>query len=161
MLVRLNQYHATVEIFNNLIFVCTSKCKNVFPVRHSQDFCLTDSALHYSGKKFRFFILFLMLLTSKCNARSGAKFFSASFFIIVIMYIWVTIWLYIILISLSGDGQLNPGPKEKSSSAFSICHCNLNSITAHSYAKVLLARWSLYRISKIWYSMFFWNIFWL
>ena len=38
----------------------------------------------------------------------------------------------------SGAFQLNPGRKDKSSSAFSICHRNLNSITAHNYAKVLL-----------------------
>ena len=41
-----------------------------------------------------------------------------------------------ILISLSEDVQLNPGPKDKSCIAFSICHWNLNSITAHGYAKV-------------------------
>ena len=76
-----------------------------------------------------------MLLTSKYNARSGAKFFNASSFITVVMNVWIAIWLYIIiiLISLSGEVQLNPGPKEKSSSAFLICHWNLK-----SYAKVLL-----------------------
>ena len=74
-----------------------------------------------------------MLLTSEYTARSGARFFSTSSFIIVIN-VWITIWLYIILISLRGDLQLNPGPKDKSSSAF----WNLNSITAHSYAKISL-----------------------
>ena len=138
MPVSLNQYRATVEIFNNRTFVYTSKCKNLFSVRNSQDFCLIDCALHYSGSKFIFFILFLTLLTSKYNTRSGAKFFSTSSFITVVMNVWITIWLYIILISLSGDVQLNPGPKDKSSSAFSICHWNLNSITAHNYAKMLL-----------------------
>ena len=54
------------------------------------------------------------------------------------MNVWITVWLYIVLISLIGDAQLNPGPKDKSSSAFSICHWNLNSITAHNYAKILL-----------------------
>ena len=63
-----------------------------------------------------------MLLTSKYNARSGAKFFSASSFITVVMNVCIAIWLYIILISLSGDVQLNPGPKDQPSSAFSICH---------------------------------------
>ena len=79
-----------------------------------------------------------MLLTSKYKARSSAKFFSKSSFITVVMNVRITIWLYIISISLSGDVQLNPGPKDKSGSAFSACHWNLNSITAHSYAKVLL-----------------------
>ena len=66
-----------------------------------------------------------MLLTSKYNARSGAKFFSASSPITVVMNVWIAIWLYIILISLSRDVQL-------------ICHWNLNCITAHSYVKVSL-----------------------
>ena len=79
-----------------------------------------------------------MLLTSKYNARSGAKFFSASSFITVVMNVWIATWLYIILISLSGDIQLNSGRKDKSSSAFSICHWNLDNITTHSYAKVSL-----------------------
>ena len=79
-----------------------------------------------------------MLLTSKYNARSGAKFFSASSFITVVINIWIAIWLYIILVLLSGDVQLNPKLKDKSSSASSICHLSLNSVTAHSYAKVSL-----------------------
>ena len=77
-----------------------------------------------------------MLLTAKYNARSGAKFFSASSFITAAKNVWIAIWLYIILISLSGDVQLSRAPKNKSSSAFSICHWNLNSMTGHSYAKV-------------------------
>ena len=136
MPVSLNQYRATVEIFNNYTFVCTSKCKNPFLVRHSQDFCLTDCALYYSCKKFTSFILFLLFLTSKYNAWSDAKFFSASSFITVVVNVWIAIWLYIILISLSGNVQLGPGPKDKSSSTISICYWNLNSITLHSYAKI-------------------------
>ena len=96
MLVSLNQYRATIGIFNNHTFVYTSKCKNLFSVRNSQDFCLIDCALYYSGSKFIFFILFLTLLTSKCNTRSGAKFFNTSSFITVVMNVWITIWLYII-----------------------------------------------------------------
>ena len=49
-------------------------------------------------------------------------------------------WVYNILISLSGDVQLNPGPKNKSDVNFSICYWNLNSISAHNYAKVFLLK---------------------
>ena len=49
-------------------------------------------------------------------------------------------WVYSILISLSGDVQLNPGPKNKSDVNFSICYWNLNSISAHNYAKVFLLK---------------------
>ena len=133
MPVSLNQYCATVETFNNHTLVCTSKCNNLFWVRDSQDFCLADCSLHYNGKKSIFFTFFLTFLTSKYNACSGAKFFSAPSFIIV------ATWTYGLQHGFtSGDVQLNPGPKDKSSSAFSICHWNLNSITAHGYAKISL-----------------------
>ena len=49
-------------------------------------------------------------------------------------------WVYNILISLSGEVQLNPGPKNKSDVNFSICYWNLNSISAHNYAKVFLLK---------------------
>ena len=40
---------------------------------------------------------------------------------------------------VSGDVELNPGPKNRNSCYnFSICHWNLNSITAHNFAKVNL-----------------------
>ena len=36
-----------------------------------------------------------------------------------------------------GDIELNPGPKKRSSCYdFSVCHWNLNSITAHDFAKI-------------------------
>ena len=41
---------------------------------------------------------------------------------------------------LSGDVKLNPGPKRNSSTAFSICHRDLNSKSAHIYAKVFLLK---------------------
>ena len=141
-----------MEIFNNRTFVRTSRCNNLFSVKYSQDFCLTDCALHYNDKKPIFLILFLMLLTSKYNARGGAKFFSTSSFITVFMNVWIATWLYIILISLCGDVQLNPGPTDSSSSAFWICYWNLNSLMAHFYAK----KYRMY-----WYSMYFRNIPWL
>ena len=117
MPVSLNQDRATVEVFNNRFFVCTSKCKNLFSVRHYLHFCLISCALHCSGKECTFFIIFSLLL-------SGAKFFSASSFITVVVNVWIASKLYVILISLSGDVQLHPGPKDKSSNASSICHWN-------------------------------------
>ena len=61
--VSLDQDRATVEVFNNRFFVCASKCKNLFSVRHYLHFCLISCALHCSGKECTFFILFLLLLT--------------------------------------------------------------------------------------------------
>ena len=43
--------------------------------------------------------------------------------------------------SLSSDIETNPDPAQKSQNkSFSICHWNLNSITAHGYAKVSLLK---------------------
>ena len=41
---------------------------------------------------------------------------------------------------LGGDVELNPGPKQSSINAFSICHWNLNSLSAHNYAKIFLLK---------------------
>ena len=42
---------------------------------------------------------------------------------------------------MSGDVEVYPGPKRNSfrSQSFSICHWNLNSLIAHSFAKVSLS----------------------
>ena len=42
------------------------------------------------------------------------------------------------LILLSGDIETNPGPTPSSGQCFPICHWNLNSITAHNFAKLSL-----------------------
>ena len=42
------------------------------------------------------------------------------------------------LIFLSRDIETNPGPTPSSGQYFSICHWNLNSITAHNFAKLSL-----------------------
>ena len=54
--------------------------------------------------------------------------------------VWIATWLYSVLLLLSGDVELNPGPKQSSINAFSICHWNLNSLSAHNYAKIFLLK---------------------
>ena len=56
------------------------------------------------------------------------------------MKTWIKSWLYSILLLLGGDVELNPGPKQSSINAFSICHWNLNSLSAHNYAKIFLLK---------------------
>ena len=41
---------------------------------------------------------------------------------------------------LGGDVELNPGPKQSSINALLICHWNLNSLSAHNYAKIFLLK---------------------
>ena len=49
-------------------------------------------------------------------------------------------WLQSLLILLSSDVEISPGPKCIPKSNLSICHWNLNSISAHNYAKFSLLR---------------------
>ena len=49
-------------------------------------------------------------------------------------------WLFGLLLLLGGDTELNPGPKQSSINAFLICHWNLNSLSAHNYAKIYLLK---------------------
>ena len=45
----------------------------------------------------------------------------------------------LLILFVCGDVELNPGPKNRDSCYnISICHLNLNSITAHNFAKVNL-----------------------
>ena len=61
-------------------------------------------------------------------------------FLVVIIKTWLATWFYSLLLLLSGDAELNPGPKRNYSNAFSICYWNLNSISAHNYAKVFFLK---------------------
>ena len=46
------------------------------------------------------------------------------------------VFVFLMLVAC-GDIELNPGPKKRSSCYnFSVCHWNLNSITAHNFAKI-------------------------
>ena len=62
------------------------------------------------------------------------------FFFIAITKIWVSTWIYIVLLLFGGDVELNPGPKQSSINAFSVCYWNLNSISAHNYAKIFFLK---------------------
>ena len=51
-----------------------------------------------------------------------------------------SLWLQILLVLLRGDVEINPDPKRTPKASLSICHQNLNSICAHSCAKLSLLR---------------------
>ena len=61
-------------------------------------------------------------------------------FLVAVIKTWLATWFYRLLLLLSGDVELNPGPKCNPSNAIFICHRNLNSISAHNYAKVFLLK---------------------
>ena len=49
-------------------------------------------------------------------------------------------WLQSLLLLLSGDVKINPGSKRTPKASLLICHWNLNSTSAHNYAKLSLLR---------------------
>ena len=78
------------------------------------------------------------------NATSKARYFKENslrvaapvfgFFSFGFRFVFILLILFV-----CGDVELNPGPKNRNSCYnFSICHWNLNSITAHNFAKVNL-----------------------
>ena len=76
------------------------------------------------------FILFVFLfLGAKHNGRK----ISMEFFVCFLFLMGFSL-----LILLTGDVEKNPGPKRTPKASLSVCHRNLNSISAHDYAKLSL-----------------------
>ena len=71
-----------------------------------------------------------------CLISFSNRFFAKHFF-----------WLQSLLILLSGDVEINLGPKRTPKAILSIYHWNLNSISAHNYAK-----WSLLRVYLVFHK---------
>ena len=86
---------------------------------------------------FLFLAVFLILKLNSCKRSNNSR---VSPFLVVIIKTWLVKWFNSLLLSLSGDVELNPGQKRNYSNAFSVCHWNLNSISAHNYAKVFLLK---------------------
>ena len=86
---------------------------------------------------FLFFAVFLILKLSSCKRSNNSP---VSLFLVAVIKTWLVTWFYSLLLLLSVHVELNPGPKLRPNNAFSICHWNLNSISAHNYAKVLLLK---------------------
>ena len=85
---------------------------------------------------FLFLAVFLILKLNNCKKTNNSR---ASPFLVAVIKAWLAAWFYNLLLLLSGDVELNLGPKCNYRTAFSICHWNLNSISAHNYAKVFFS----------------------
>ena len=132
------QYRGTVGNFNNQHFVFDLKHKiqqSLLIHSHSNVFSHHACFFHNSVLLFLFLAVFLILKLNSCKRSNNSR---VSPFLVVIIKTWLATWFYSLLLLLSGDVELNPGPKRNYSNAFSICHWNLNSISAHNYAKVFL-----------------------
>ena len=95
-----------------VLFYLHQDIENLLSTRH---FCLIDWALHYSGKKFTFFLVFLLLVPLKYNARIGKKFFSAFSLITIVLNLRIatcTTWNVPKYRVFSGPNTGKYGPEE-------------------------------------------------
>ena len=60
------------------------------------------------------------------------------FFILMGFSLNISFWIQIQLVLLCSDVEKIPGPKRAPGASLSICHWNLNSASAHNYAKLSL-----------------------
>ena len=126
-------------IFNSQHFFFDLKHKiQTFLIHsHSHIFSNYSWFLRNSVLLFLFLAVFLILKLNSCKRSNNSR---VSPFLVVIIKTWLVKWFYSLLLSLSGDVELNPGQTRNYSNAFSVCHWNLNSISAHNYAKVFLLK---------------------
>ena len=139
MPVNLIQYRGTVEIFNNQHFVFGLRHKSQSLLIHTHSNVVSHYACFFHNS-FLLLVILAVFLTWKLNSCKGSNNSPGSTFLVAVINIWLATWFYRLLLLLSGDVELNLGPKRNSSDVFSICHRNLNSMSAHSYAKVFLLK---------------------
>ena len=112
-------------------------------------FCSYDARISFNNLlpvlSFLLIVLFCILLRkcsliwitfyAKLRLGTSRRAISSLFYVFILIYYlrWCSS-----LILLSGDIKTNPGPTPSSGQCFSICHWNLNSITAHNFAKLSL-----------------------
>ena len=138
MPVNLIQYRGAVGSFNNRHSARELKYRNLSLRNHYHNIFAHCFFCCNSGFLFVLILtVFLVIKHSTCNGTKNSK--ALSFFVIITK-IWIATWLYSVLLLLGGDVELNPGPKQSSINAFSICHWNLNSLSAHNYAKIFLLK---------------------
>ena len=80
--------------------------------------------------------MFLVLKLNSCKRMNNSR---VSLFLLLSLNMIRSMVLQSSFI-ISGDVELDPEPKRISSNDFSICHLNLNSISAHNYAKGFLLK---------------------
>ena len=136
MPINLIQYRGTVGIFKSQYFVFDLKHKRQFLLIHSHynSFGFLQYACFFCNSVllFLFLAVFLILKPNSCKRSNNSR---VSPFLVAVIKTWLEAWFYSLLLLLSESVELNPGPK---CNVFSISHWNLNSMSAHNYAKVFL-----------------------
>ena len=141
MPVNLNQYRATVGVFNNRN---SAQC-NSYNIGYNQSFQNCSNFILVSVILICLIYLFTLILylepSSSYIARVKSRIICGYVHILLhisLIFLYANhFWFFKIAVKLSGDVEENPGPKPSSSQSFSICHWNLSSISAHNYMKLL------------------------
>ena len=144
MPVNLNQYRATVGVFNNRN---SAQC-NSYNIGYNQSFQNCSNFILVSAIFIYLVYLFTLIVYLESSLTYIVRFKSRTIcgYLHILLHISLIFlyanhfWFFKIAVKLSGDVEENPGPKPSSSQSFSICHWNLNSNSAHNYMKLSLLR---------------------
>ena len=139
MPVNLCQYHGTVGLFNSRSIVNRSKVNNFINSNYRNNTFIACSLI--SVNKILLLLLFSVLSFIKDNvSKNNRQFLVSILFSSTISLIPFAFFFFSLLVSLNGDIEANLGPNHKSNEALSICHWNLDSISAHNFAKLHLLK---------------------
>ena len=145
MPVNLNQYRGTVGTFNSRYLI---RFRNSYQhVKcHLIDIDIAFSVISFSCSILTTISIFFLTLSLGIFVCHTIKIFLFSRFR-KINGVFVSISVFTFFVSflsrkliLSGDIETNPGPTLNLRNHFTICHWNLNSISAHNFAKVQLLK---------------------
>ena len=143
--VNLCEYRGTVSAFSNRYLVC---CRNSFQrfKYYLNDIDIAFGIMSFSCSILTTISILYLLLSFGIFVCNTTKIFLFSRFR-KIKGVFVSIFVFTFFVSflsrkllLSGDIETNPGPRRNLSNHFTICHWNLNSISAHNFAKVQLLK---------------------
>ena len=145
MPVNLNQYWGTVGTFNNRYLIRFRNDYQHFKY-YLNDIDIAFGVISFSGSiltTISIFFLSLLFGIFVCNTIRPFQFSRFR----KIKRVVVSIFVFTFFVSffsgkplLSGDIEINPGPRHNLNNHFTICHWNLNSISAHDFAKVYLLK---------------------
>ena len=139
MPVNLSQYSGTVGLFNSRSIAKRSKV-NSFVTSNYRNNTYIACSLIFVNKFFLFLSLFSVLFFLKDNvSKNNRQFLVLILFSSTILLIQF-VFFFSLLVSFSNDVEVNLGPNRKPNDALSICNWNLNSMSAHNFAKLYLLK---------------------
>ena len=127
--VSLSQNRGRVGLLNSRSIVSRSKVNNSITPNNRNNTSNIACSLISVNEMFLFFSLYSVLVFIKENV-----------ILLHLFIIFICLFFFSFLVSLSGDVEVNLGPNRTPNEALSICHRNLNSISAHNFARLHLLK---------------------